>query len=194
MQRILTTGIREIDSNKFTECTANNDITNKPEFGQCLYGSTLIKKKNGSVYSDWSYFTQNDYTEKFFNYGISYKLHKSSKIAEIDTFDDYKKLIEKYPYTPGDGFKTALNFVDLSKDYDAFHLTYDGLCSLRSDIDIFFRAGEDTNDPMVRFFKNHRDFYSYDAETWILFNLDCINKGSILNHDNVNSDGIYIEV
>ena len=49
MQRILTTGIREIDINKFTECTANNDITNKPEFGQCLYGSTLIKKKNGSV-------------------------------------------------------------------------------------------------------------------------------------------------
>ena len=94
MQRILTTGIREIDSNKFTECTANNDITNKPEFGQCLYGSTLIKKKNGSVYSDWAYFTQNDYTEKFFNYGISYKLHKSSKIAEINTFDDYKNLLK----------------------------------------------------------------------------------------------------
>ena len=105
-----------------------------------------------------------------------------------------KKLIEKYPYTPGDGFITSLNFVDLSKDYDAFHLTYDGLCSLRSDIDIFFRAGGDSNNLMVRFFKNHRDFYSYDAETWILFNLDCINKGSILNHDNVNSDGFTLVI
>lgn len=193
MQRILTTGIREIDSNKFTECTANNDITNKPEFGQCLYGSTLIKGTNGSVCSDWSYFTQNDYTAKFFNYGISYKLHKSSKIAEIDTFDDYKKLIEKYQYDPGVGFKTALNFVDLSKDYDAFHLTYDGYRSLRSEFDIFFMSRGDSDD-MFKFFKNHKDFYAYDAETWILFNLDCINKGSILNHDNVNSDGIYIEV
>ena len=85
MQRILTTGIREIDSNKFTECTANNNIANKPEFDQCLYGSTLIKSTNGSVCSDWVYFTQTAYTAPFFNYGISYKLYKSSKIAEIAT-------------------------------------------------------------------------------------------------------------
>ena len=31
--------------------------------------------------------------------------------------------------------------------------------------------------------KNYSDFYSYDAETWIIFNLDCINKGSILSHN-----------
>ena len=180
MQRILTTGIREIDSNKFTECTANNDITNKPEFGQCLYGSTLIKSTNGSVCSDWSYFTQNDYTAKFFNYGISYKLHKSSKIAEIDTFDDYKKLIEKYPYTPGDGFKTALNFVDLSKDYDAFHLTEEAFWKMR------LPGFMSTEEEWEFFYEKHNaDFYSYDAETWILFNLDCINKGSILNHNNI---------
>lgn len=26
------------------------------------------------------------------------------------------------------------------------------------------------------------DFYDYDCETWIIFNYDVINQGSIMNH------------
>ena len=27
------------------------------------------------------------------------------------------------------------------------------------------------------------DFYDYDCETWIIFNYDIINQGSIINHN-----------
>ena len=175
--RILSIGIKELDENKFNPCNDSGTELNKPPFGTCLYGSTMIKNNDGSVGSDWGRFVQYDYTSKYFNYGISFTLNKSAKIIEIDNLNDYKNLLSEYVIN--EGFFNTIDFYKLSKDYDAFHVTEKAFWEMRLPILM--------NDEEYDFFynKSNAGFYSYDAETWILFNLDCINKGSILNHNNI---------
>ena len=77
--------------------------------------------------------------------------------------------------------KAYINFEKLSKDYDAFHLTQDACYEMRMIYPPIYRR----NFP-------HRmlaDFYGYDCESWIIFNYDIINQGSIMNHN----IPIYIE-
>lgn len=168
--RILTTGIRELNKNIFKSCGKEPEL-NKPSPGSCLYGSTLIKK-DGCWYSDWMRFTGLDYTDKFFNYGISYTLNKSVKISDLNNLEDYLNLMKYYKYT--NLYKNQIDFYNLSKDFDAFHLSEDAFWSLRFPFlnDTYYTLKEN----------NYDNMYSYDAETWIIFNLDCINEGSIFNH------------
>ena len=70
--------------------------------------------------------------------------------------------------------KVYIDFKRLSEDYDAFHLTEDAFWEMRlMYFDLFTRATH----------KIMADFYSYDCETWIIFNYDIINQGSIMNHN-----------
>ena len=138
-------------------------------------GSTQINLPNGCT-SDWKRWTNtNDLLD--FSYGISYTLHKKAKILEIGSVYDYVKAMNIYKHLPYENSLTySLNFSRISKDFDAFHLTRDVFLELRLKLvrceDILFE-----------------DFYSYDAESWIIFNPDCINYGSVINRNDVR--GFY---
>ena len=174
--RILTAGISVLEREKFKD-SSNYDIDksyylNKPR--GFIWGSTLIKR-DGKAYSDWIRFVENEqFHPKKYNNGISYTLHKKAKICTISCEEDYLDLMDNYSieyenYIP---WKAYIDFKKLSKDYDAFHLTEDAFLQMRlMYLQLFTRT---THKVMA-------DFYSYDCETWIIFNYDIINQGSIMN-------------
>ena len=176
--RILTAGISVLEREKFKD-SSNYDIDkayylNKPR--GFIWGSTLIKR-DGKAYSDWIRFVENEQFEpKKYTNGISYTLHKNAKICIISCEEDYLDLMDNYfiEYKDDDiSDKVYIDFEELSEDYDAFHLTEDAFWELRMPYDISFHE------------LNYSDFYSYDAESWIIFNPDCINEGSIFYHNNI---------
>ena len=176
-------GINEINDSLFHPCNDSPTILNKPPFGTCLYGSTMFKYPGGYVGSEWSEFTQFDYIEKYYKHGISFTLNKNSKIIAIDTLDDYRRILRMYKRIDESGINNQIDFYELSKTYDAFHLTRKAFHRMRLPLGM--------NKEEYDFFYKERNanFYAYDAETWILFNLDCINRGSILNHNNIMYSG-----
>lgn len=155
---------------------------NKPICGSgCLYGSTLIKLPGGKLYSSWKRFTDGTYNDKDFNYGVSFTLNRNAKILEIDNLNDYINIMKKYKCKSDWPDKYCLCFEEISRNFDAFHLTENGFWRLRFPYDEEFRK--------LKF----EDFYNYDAETWIIFNYDAINKGSILSHNSIHSFNDYDE-
>ena len=167
MHRILTLGNKQIDYNRIINATSVE--LNKPNFGSdVLWGSTLIKYPNGTASSSQKKFvSREEYAEKDYNYGVSFTLHRNSKILCINSLNDYIQYMHKYPYYDNYRNKYNLDFTKISKEYAAFHLTEDGFYSLRL--------------PLARNFSklNYEDFYWWDAESWIIFNLNAINKGSV---------------
>lgn len=177
--RILTAGISVLEREKFKD-SSNYDIDkayylNKPR--GFIWGSTLIKR-DGKVYSDWIRLLENEqFHPKKYTNGISYTLHKNAKICSISCEEDYLDLMDNYSieYKGDIPWKAYIDFKKLSKDYDAFHLTEDAFYKMRIIYPPIYRR----NIP-------HRmlaDFYDYDCETWIIFNYDIINQGSIINHN-----------
>ena len=177
--RILTAGISVLEREKFKD-SSNYDIDktcylNKPR--GFIWGSTLIER-DGKAYSDWIRFVENEqFHHKRYTNGISYTLHKNAKICTISCKEDYLDLMDNYSteFKNDDIIgKAYIDFKKLSKDYDAFHLTEDAFWEMRlMYFDLFTRT---THKVMA-------DFYSYDCETWIIFNYDIINQGSIINHN-----------
>ena len=173
--RILTAGISILEKEKFKDASYDADyLLNKPR--GFIWGSTLVKR-DGKAYSDWIRFVENEqFHPKKYSNGISYTLHKNAKICTISCEEDYLDLMDNYSieyknYIPD---KVYIDFKKLSEDYDAFHLTEDAFWEMRlMYFDLFTRATH----------KIMADFYSYDCETWIIFNYDIINQGSIINHD-----------
>ena len=182
--RILTAGISILEKEKFKDRSYDTDkayFLNKPR--GFIWGSTLIKR-DGKAYSDWIRFVENEqFHHKRYTNGISYTLHKNAKICTISCEEDYLDLMDNYfiEYKDDDiSDKVYIDFEELSEDYDAFHLTEDAFWEIRlMYFDLFTRT---THKVMA-------DFYSYDCETWIIFNYDIINQGSIMNHN----IPIYIE-
>lgn len=164
--RILTVGIHELDREKFK--TDGKIMWNKPFYG--LYGSTATYL-DGKLWSNWIDFVLGtEYAiNKYMGGGITYTLHKNTKIYTIDNIDDYLNLLKDYSIMEYD--KRGVDWNKFKNDYDAFHLTLNGFFDLRLIYD------DD------RYFDNCRiqHFYAYDAETWIIFNFDCINLGSVRN-------------
>ena len=131
--------------------------------------------------SDWIRWS---FSEEFhiskYSHGISFTLKKCSRVCTVDTIEDYRNLMKKYSkrkypegYFSGSlGNERVIDFEKLSNDFDAFHLTENGFWTMRMPWTYLL---DDEGNRMA-------DFYSYDCETWIMFNLDCINKGSIFNH------------
>lgn len=177
MARILVSGITHIDPLGFLPPSNTRSYMNKP--GGCLWGSTMTK--NDEFLSDWLEWV---YIEDFYigkyKKGISFTLKKKSKICTISSEDDYKNLMRKYDKYKYDNdevlmksFKIkVIDWEKLCLDYDAFHITREAICRMRLPLNgITDEDGIELD-----------NFYSYDCESWILFNLDCINQGSILNH------------
>ena len=179
--RILTAGISVLEKEKFKDASYDVDyFLNKPR--GFIWGSTLVKR-DGKAYSDWIRFVENEgFHPKKYNNGISYTLHKNAKICTISCEEDYIDLMDNYSigYENDVPNKVYIDFKKLSEDYDAFHLTEDAFCVMRlMYFDLFTRTTH----------KIMADFYSYDCETWIIFNYNIINQGSIMNHN----IPIYIE-
>ena len=177
--RILTAGISVLEREKFKD-SSNYDIDktcylNKPR--GFIWGSTLIER-DGKAYSDWiSYVEDNQFQPKKYIRGISYTLHKNAKICTISCKEDYLDLMDNYSteFKNDDIIgKAYIDFKKLSKDYDAFHLTEDAFWEMRlMYLHLYTRTTHKVMD----------DFYSYDCESWIIFNYDIINQGSIINHN-----------
>lgn len=176
--RILSLGIEKYDRNRITGVKSVE--MNKP-WGGILWGSPLIELPNGQVTSSWNKWVDDDFQDKNFDFGISFELHKNSNIMEIASFDDYirymnqyKMLDPQYEKIVTRGYvRYCLDFVKIAEEFDAFHLTEDAFWQLRMPMDSSFHE------------LNYSDFYTYDAESWIIFNPDCINEASIVYHNNI---------
>lgn len=184
MARILVSGITEIDPSKFNspinrEVNDEYDMSylNKPN--GCLWGSTKVYDK--WYMSDWLRFVSDEdfYVEKY-QKAIGFTLKKKTRICTINTVEDYRNIMKRYSKKkfkdkPLDRFNSlVIDWEALALDYDAFHLTK--IAFLRMRLPLNSNLLRDDNGNRLE------NFYSYDCETWILFNLDCINKGSILNY------------
>ena len=119
--------------------------------------------------------------DKYSSMAVSFKLSRKAKICTIDTVEDYHRLMQKYAKPKYENseysslFKEkVIDWKKLSKDYDAFHLTERAFWEMRLPLSNILEC-EDGSELC--------DFYSYDCESWILFNLDCINWGSVINQD-----------
>ena len=108
-----------------------------------------------------------------YEYGYSYELKETAKILIINTEKDYVDLLNsKYRLMTKMYKDKTLLSIDwnlVSQDYDALHLTKQGFQLLRSLSSIFLLD----KDICVA------DFSAYDCETWVLFNLDCIDEDTI---------------
>ena len=177
-KKILVAGIDEIDPNKFEKPMKNIlGIMNKPE--GCLWGSTYTP--DATYPSDWIRYVQDErYHVEKYNHGIVFSLNRNVRVCEIDSVESYHEMMKTFKITLDANLKSemywwsnpiSVNWAELSKAYDAFHLTEDAFWSMRLPMDnrLYTDKGMLSN------------FYAYDSETWIIFNLDCINKGSILN-------------
>ena len=178
MKRILSLGRKELKLDR--EIKVTGMFFNKPDHdSSCIWGSTLIKLPGGKNTSYWKeYVTNEEFLPKDFNYGVSFTLKRNSKILQITDIDDYIAAMEKYKIREIYDIRYMLDFVRISKDYDAFHLTQDAFLSMRTSYS-FTKHGKILRD------YNYEDFNVYDAESWIIFNTNVINRGSILNHNNI---------
>ena len=190
MTRILTAGITELDETKFHPVTNGESILlNKPSGG--LWGSTYTPDEDyPSDWIDWCVGEQ--FRVNNFGIGVSYELKPESRIIELAEVPDYLNMMDTYGmvFNPINGepisfhesvlfeyIRAFINFEKLSKDYDAFHLTKDAFYKMR--MSMF------SNNLYMNRMRHIRcaDFYSYDCETWIIFNFDTIDKSSIQHHE-----------
>ena len=199
--RILSAGITELDPEKFNlNSNEKAFFLNKPS--GYLYASTMFTV-DGNISSDWIEWVKcEDFHKDKYKNTISYTLQKKSKIFTVDGISDYTDLLKRYgkvKQLAENHYILYIDFPKLAQDYDAFHLTLDAFYKLRmfrfyfEQIDfqiqkIFLRIARlhckdsETKSRINRISLRVEDFHSYDCETWIIFNLDCIHKGSIMNH------------
>lgn len=172
--KILSAGIDEINFNIYTESfNGRMTVLNKPS--NALWGSTYTPREY--YQSDWIRWCINeDFNIDKYSHGVIYNLHKSARILDISNPDDYKNKIIDKDYLMEDttilSSSTKLLIIDwdaVARDYDAFHLSRDAVWNMR--------YGMDFDNNKIKY----KDFYAWDAESWVIFNKDCINKGSIQN-------------
>ena len=178
-ERILVAGINKIDPCRFTKTTGSMtnilDTLNKPNGG--LWGSTYTP--DATYPSDWiRWVKEEDYKVNRYNHGISFTLSNDATICEIDSAETYREIIKPYAVeirrssSPIFHNTLVLDWNKISKKYDVFHLTEYAFWSMRLPIDDRLKTD-------MGYLPN---FYSYDCETWIIFNLECIDHESILRH------------
>ena len=166
---ILTTGRASLSKEKFNNIYHGEfyDL-HKPDGG--LWGSTFKDIKKDIYASSWLEYcagiVEETFFRKQFNFGVVYELKDSAKILNIDSDEDYINLHKNYGdintnYTRHTSF---INWIKLSKDYDAIHFTEECFLRWRN---IFYRSD-----------LGLRDLFSFDCESWIIFNFDCIDLDS----------------
>lgn len=180
MERILTVGIQKLDEEKFTPPVSIDEEDdgafyqiNKPN--GCLWGSTCIDGEEKGLTSAWLEFITHEFNLEGSTKCISFVLKDAARILTIDSKNDYLALPDKYFVDWGNGKfelpidKKVINWKAVSEDYDAFHLTYNGILELRNPFHVL--ADKDGN--------RVSDFYMWDVESWVMLNLDCIDKESV---------------
>lgn len=174
--KILTTGIVKLEKDKFKNITNDKEcILNKPLSGG-FWGSTYLENylKDKSFPSSWYKFAIHSGLGKNIKDAVIYSLTKSAKIYELDSVEKYDYLKENYS-TTNTRYKEfiSVDWEKLSKDYDAFHLSLDMFYELRK----------------FKYYRN-MDFYSWDCESYLIFNFDCIDQESIqyIQIDNICID------
>ena len=92
-----------------------------------------------------------------FSCGFKFKLKKSAKIYVINSIKDFEQLSKRFKiFVPGRIVeKYCIDWEELSLEYDGLFLTYEGYLDFRNNSRI--------------------EFYSWDCESLIIFNLDCIS-------------------
>ena len=147
----ITTGFK-FNRDLFKSDIRNCSGLNKPNGG--LWGSPENSEYGWIDWCDSEGFKKNGGIEVYFKW----RFKDTAKILKINSKEDYLKILETYqkkienPYLP-----TTYQFIDwkeLSKTYDGFHLTYNGFCELRRNI--------------------YWGFNSWDCESIIAFNLEQI--------------------
>ena len=169
--KIATLGIDKIDINKFHSSGDFAPDFNRPNFG--MFGSTIIEK-DSRLTTEWlEYARKIQYDVDRYEHGYSYQLKDSAKILTIDTEKDYVDLLNSQYRLITKMYKDktllSIDWNLVAKDYDALHLTKQGYQELQS-LSSIFLLGKDIC---------VADFSSYDCETWVLFNLDCIDENTI---------------
>ena len=170
--KLITSGIKSIQKDLFNSVKNDlHDKRNKPLGG--FWASTYIQDEEYGPSSSWIDYCRYDYLADFYDdkefiepykHGVIFEISDNSKICKINTLSDYLKVLEKYScvyemYSK----KKGLDFEKLSQYYDAIHLTQNAVIEMR-----FILSHNDI-----------LDFYSWDCESFVLFNLDCINQNSI---------------
>ena len=169
--KIATLGLGTIDINKFDFDGSFSPEMNRPNFG--MFGSTLIKTKYGYT-TDWfEYICKIQYDIDRYETGFLYELKENTKIYTMDSEEDYVNLLtsryRKVTKLYKDKQLLSVDWDLVAKDFDAFHLTKEGYLNLRSLSPVFYMGDRICVS----------DFSSYDCETWILFNLNCIDENTI---------------
>lgn len=142
----------EYNPNKF-ETVKNREFPKvKPTGG--LWTSTYTEKECiPSGWLEWCKIEQ-FISEKKIN-GILLKPKKECKITEIDTLNDLKMILKKYPTKPNIIDEIHIDFEKLANDFDGLHLTDEGQWNTRL---------------------TRPNLYGWDSESTIWFNPDCLEQ------------------
>ena len=161
-----------ISSRLFTHVSNCKVPFNKPQSGG-LWASPYTSNNKTNPYhpylSDWERFCAIELScPEHCKYYCIFELD-SDRIAIINSFKDYLKLIYEYPHTLND--YVGLDFEKISQSYDAIYLTKSGQLECHKlDTTILNINGLKYEDPYALF--------GWDCESLLIFNLDHIKVDS----------------
>lgn len=153
--RYIVLGKTELKEELFNTDLTNSGI-NKPKGG--LWSSPY----NKDTISGWYQFCKDENFIKGDNsVGVIFSLKEEARIYTIDTKEDLDNLVNKYPNDVLEILKeiAGLNFIAVSKDYDAIYLTDKGQWATR--------------------FSRPNTLYGWDCETLLVLNFNAIDLNSI---------------
>ena len=122
----------------------------------------LKKKHNKDTISGWYQFCKEQNFVKADNtVGVIFTLKEEARVYTIDSKEDLDNLVNKYPNDVLEILKerAGLNFIAVSKDYDAIYLTDKGQWATR--------------------FSQPNTLYGWDCETLLVLNFNAIDLDSM---------------
>ena len=153
--KYIVLGKTELKEELFNKDLTNNGI-NKPKGG--LWSSPY----NKDTISGWYQFCKDENFIKGDNsVGVIFSLKEEARIYTIDTKEDLDNLANKYPNDVLEILQeiAGLNFIAVSKDYDAIYLTDKGQWATR--------------------FSRPNTLYGWDCETLLVLNFNAIDLNSM---------------
>ena len=153
--RYIVLGKTELKEELFNTDLTDNGI-NKPKGG--LWSSPY----NKDTISGWYQFCKEENFVKADNtVGVIFTLKEEARVYTIDSKEDLDNLVNKYPNDVLAILKeiAGLNFIAVSKDYDAIHLTEEGQWKTRNTYP--------------------NTLYGWDCETLLVLNFNAIDLDSM---------------
>lgn len=164
MNKLIHFGCTSIDKDKFIEVSKvpadtalHNICCNKPYGG--LWASSFTP--DDEYFSSWEDFAVNNLTRPNLYNAVVFNLKETARVYTIDSLLDLVELQEKYPTTtnrlPEILTEGKLDFIKMSKDYDALYLTEKGMWE-------------------TRYTKTNT--YGWDCESIVIFTIKAIDLNS----------------